>query len=164
MLGACGRQTAPEASRPQSSAPQPAKLQRFYDQKPAFASCKGYATTRTDEQLYAGSDAFQCTRVQVPMDYANPDGQTMQIAVLRVPARGKPIGSLLLNPGGPGGTGMSLAATAAKTLAKSPITERFDLIGFDPRGVGASTPAIKCFTDKQYDHDEANTSTTLEVR
>jgi pimeloyl-ACP methyl ester carboxylesterase len=88
-------------------------------------------------------------------------GPTAQIAVLKVPARGEPIGSLLMNPGGPGGPGMSMAAAATKTLADSAVTEKFDLIGFDPRGVGASTPAIDCFTDAEIDAGESTTSVVV---
>ncbi|MEV6279605.1 alpha/beta hydrolase [Nocardia sp. NPDC051832] len=99
--------------------------------------------------------------MEVPLDYADPSGRTVRIAVLKAPARGKPIGSLLLNSGGPGGPGMSMAAAGAKNLAESPITERFDLIGFDPRGVGASTPAIDCFSDADIDAGASATSVTV---
>ncbi|MCC5618159.1 alpha/beta hydrolase [Nostoc sp. CHAB 5836] len=64
------------------------------------------------------------------------------------------MGSLLLNPGGPGFSGMSYAVTVAKNLADSPVTKQFDLIGFDPRGVAASTPALDCFTDAEREADK----------
>ncbi|WP_228538116.1 alpha/beta hydrolase [Nocardia sp. XZ_19_385] len=99
--------------------------------------------------------------MEVPLDYGDPSGRTAQIALLKAPARGKPIGSLLINPGGPGGPGMSMAAVAAKNMAKSPVTERFDLVGFDPRGVGASTPAISCFSDAEIDAGESVMSVTV---
>ncbi|MEU6789177.1 alpha/beta hydrolase [Nonomuraea angiospora] len=88
----------------------------------------------------------------MPLDYRNPQGGQAEIALLRVPARGKnPIGSLVLNPGGPGFGGTDHAAITAAVWATSPITERFDLVGFDPRGVGASTPALDCYTDAERD-------------
>lgn len=145
VLVACAQPSPP----PPSSAPAPAELGRFYDQELAFGPCAGYATTGADEQLFASDPRFECARLEVPLDYADPGGATARVAMLRVPARGESMGSLLLNSGGPGGTGMNFAAVVAGTLAQSPITERFDLIGFDPRGVGATTPAIDCFTDEQ---------------
>ncbi|MFV2173133.1 alpha/beta hydrolase [Actinomadura sp. LOL_016] len=94
----------------------------------------------------------ECARLKVPLDYRKPDGRQAEIALLRVPARGgDPIGSLVLNPGGPGFPGTDHAALIAAAWAKSPITERFDLVGFDPRGVGASTPALDCYTDAERD-------------
>ncbi|MFD4352553.1 alpha/beta fold hydrolase [Nocardia sp. NPDC058518] len=71
---------------------------------------------------------------------------------MKAPARGEPLGSLLLNPGGPGGPGVGMAASTSTALLDSPVTEKFDLIGFDPRGVGASTPAIDCLTDEELDN------------
>ncbi|MEU0545355.1 alpha/beta hydrolase [Nocardia sp. NPDC005978] len=140
----------------QSSQPDDAeRLQRFYDQQLAFGACDGYATTAGDETAIAARPEFRCARLEVPLDYGDPGGRTMKIAVLKAPARGERIGSLLLNPGGPGGPGMAMAAVGAKTWAASPVTERFDLIGFDPRGVGASTPAIDCFSDAETDAGEA---------
>jgi pimeloyl-ACP methyl ester carboxylesterase len=133
-------------------AQEPAGLERFYNQELIFELCEGYATTDADAEVFA-NDAYECARLEVPLDYENPDGRTAQIALLRVPAQGEPIGSLLLNPGGPGYAGMSHAPLIATTLGEHPITERFDLIGFDPRGVGASTPTLDCFTDAERDAD-----------
>lgn len=145
------------SSAPPDSA-ESADLARFYDQELVFGPCDGYATTAADEQLFAAAGgAVQCARLQVPLDYSDPTGDTAQIAMLRVPARGESMGSLLLNSGGPGGTGMNFAVSTAGALAQSPVTERFDLIGFDPRGVGATTPAIKCFSDEEFRNSEAQT-------
>ncbi|MEV0616525.1 alpha/beta hydrolase [Nonomuraea sp. NPDC050404] len=162
VLAACGTPgSAPaQAQPPETSAPDkpPAELQRFYDQKLAFGPCAEYAITATEKKAFVG-DSFQCARLKVPLDYDAPEGETAQLAVLRMPARGKKIGSLVTNPGGPGGAGLLSAVAMSLTLKKSPTTERFDLIGFDPRGVGASTPAIKCFTDAE--QDRADNQTTL---
>ncbi|MFB8003415.1 alpha/beta hydrolase [Nocardia sp. NPDC056000] len=130
------------------------RLQRFYDQKLVFASCDGYATTASDEKAFA-DPRFGCGRLEVPRDYADPGGATMRIAVLKVPARGERIGSLLLNPGGPGGPGMGMAAAGATTWAQSKLSERFDLVGFDPRGVGASSPSVRCYSDAEDDSGAA---------
>lgn len=89
-------------------------------------------------------------------------GETMQITVLRLPAQGGPserIGLLVINPGGPGGSGMQGAVLAALTGHKDgPLLQRFDWVGFDPRGVGASTPATSCFSDEENDLGEIRTT------
>ncbi len=147
-LSACSQPTPGQPSPGEI----PAGLERFYNQELTFGFCEGYATTDTDAETFA-NDTFECARIEVPLDYENPDGRTAQIALLRVPAKGEAIGSLLLNPGGPGFSGMSHAPLVADKLGEHPITEQFDLIGFDPRGVGASTPALDCFTDAQREAD-----------
>lgn len=83
----------------------------------------------------------RCTKVTVPLDYADPEGPTIEIAVSRIAAkgaRGKRRGILLSNPGGPGGTG--LANTLYLRPALKDAADRYDLIGFDPRFLGESTP------------------------
>lgn len=87
----------------------------------------------------------ECATVEVPLDYEDPGGQRIEIAVARAPATGDRIGALFINPGGPGAGGVDYAATLAYVLP-SEITERFDIVGIDPRGVGGSTP-IHCGVD-----------------
>src|SRR5689334_3847624 len=89
---------------------------------------------------------FQCTTLQVPLDYARPDGRTISLAVVRLPATDPAhrIGSLLLNPGGPGGSGVDYTVFAGPDLYTPEVRARFDLVGFDPRGVARST-ALRCF-------------------
>jgi pimeloyl-ACP methyl ester carboxylesterase len=91
---------------------------------------------------------FDCGRVLVPVDYAKPAGATMSVAVIRIRYQDQPdrIGSLLVNPGGPGASGFFLAISLAASLPDD-MLEHFDLVGFDPRGVGLSTP-IRCESDK----------------
>jgi pimeloyl-ACP methyl ester carboxylesterase len=93
----------------------------------------------------------RCTTVPVPIDYDNPGGAQAQIAVIRIPATGPRIGALLINPGGPGGSAVDVVAGMGADLADSEISRRFDLVGFDPRGVGHSTPALRCQTDAELD-------------
>ena len=90
---------------------------------------------------------FDCGRQNVPVDYAQPNGPTISIEVIRVHYRDQParIGSLLVNPGGPGGSGVFLAISLAASLSDD-VLQHFDIVGFDPRGVGLSSP-IKCETD-----------------
>ncbi|MEA5449547.1 alpha/beta hydrolase [Leptolyngbya sp. CCNP1308] len=149
---------APFAST-QSAQKPAAELERFYNQELTFGSCQGFATTAIEAQLYV--DPFECSRLEVPLNYNQPEGETMQIAVLRLPAQDEPdqrIGSLVLNPGGPGGSGLFTTPLTAVGLKETPIIQRFDLVGFDPRGVGASTPAISCFTDAESDRGENQTT------
>ncbi|MFI6497793.1 alpha/beta fold hydrolase [Nonomuraea typhae] len=83
----------------------------------------------------------QCARVTVPLDYADPAGRTIQIAISRIRAEGPRRGILLSNPGGPGGTGLAFTLGLRATLKG--VADRYDLIGFDPRFLGESTP-ISC--------------------
>ncbi|MCM6773457.1 alpha/beta hydrolase [Nocardia sp. CDC159] len=136
-------QPAPSAP----AAPTPVALDRFYNQTPDWQSCNGFSE---DRSVRFPRDA-ECTRLTVPVDYAKPDGATAEIAVSRIRATGPKIGSLLFNPGGPGVAGLSMASIAMKT----PLAERFDLIGFDVRGVGSSRPLIRCLTGKEWDEQRA---------
>jgi pimeloyl-ACP methyl ester carboxylesterase len=90
---------------------------------------------------------FSCGQLAVPLDYAHPDGPRLSIEVMRVHDKdqAQPVGSLLVNPGGPGGSGLFLAISLAGSLSED-ILGHFDLVGFDPRGVGLSSP-IRCQTD-----------------
>ena len=98
----------------------------------------------------ADLEGAECATLTVPMDYAHPGRKTIDIALSRVPATDptRRIGSLLVNPGGPGVSGRSLAVDvhdelAAGAASDQEVAARFDLIGFDPRGVGASS-AVDC--------------------
>lgn len=129
----------------------PAGLERFYGQQLGWESCDAYATTGASVSLLKNRPQFECTRLEVPLDYAKPDGKTAKIALLRQAASGERIGSLLINPGGPGASGLTAAANLASAVRSSPVGERFDLVGFDPRGIGASEPRIRCLTDAERD-------------
>src|SRR6476661_6840552 len=119
----------PSAAEVAPAGPIPAGLEEFYTQQVQWGSCDGFSTDGSPL-----GDTLECAEVTVPNDYANPGGATAQIAVSRSKATGDKIGSLLVNPGGPGASGIGLASVADGTE----IAERFDVIGFDPRGVGAS--------------------------
>ncbi|MBQ1051023.1 alpha/beta fold hydrolase [Micromonospora sp. C51] len=95
---------------------------------------------------YRCYDYAECATVRLPLDYDRPNGATTEIAVLRVKARDqkRKIGSLFLNPGGPGGSGTSIALAAPSFLGDD-VLDRFDIVGVDPRGVGASDQ-LRCFT------------------
>jgi pimeloyl-ACP methyl ester carboxylesterase len=90
-----------------------------------------------------GAD-LECAEIDVPLDYDDPEGETITLSVSRAPATGDRIGPLFINPGGPGATASDFAGTMATILPRE-ITERFDVVGVDPRGTGSS--AIDCGGD-----------------
>jgi pimeloyl-ACP methyl ester carboxylesterase len=89
---------------------------------------------------------FECATVRVPLDHDNPRGAKISLALSRLPASepGRRIGTIFLNPGGPGGSGVGLVQAVGKDLFTPEIRARFDLLGFDPRGIAGSTP-LQCF-------------------
>jgi pimeloyl-ACP methyl ester carboxylesterase len=91
-------------------------------------------------------DGFQCATARVPLDYDRPRGTKISLALIRLPA-GDParrIGSIFINPGGPGGSGVDFVRAAGPILYSDEVRARFDLVGFDPRGIIGSTP-LRCF-------------------
>ncbi|WP_284254473.1 alpha/beta fold hydrolase [Pseudolysinimonas kribbensis] len=106
-------------------------LERFYTQGLRWRSVSGGIDT---------------TEVTVPLDWAKPSGATIELAIARHRAKGSRLGSLLINPGGPGGSGYDFVAQSAQFVVTPDVLGHYDLIGFDPRGVGRSTP-VACYTD-----------------
>lgn len=94
-----------------------------------------------------GGSGLQCSTLTVAQDYANPAGRQVDIALIRAPARDKDgrVGSLVVNPGGPGASGVDFVANAV-TSFPSELRDRFDIVGFDPRGTGKSAP-VDCGGD-----------------
>lgn len=141
-VGGSGRASVPSASALPSSLARPVttdpatspQFARFYRQQVSWASC---------------GDGFQCAKVTAPIDWADPAGATIQLAVKRLPASGKKIGSMLVNPGGPGVSGLGFVDQARDQFGK-PVREAFDVVGWDPRGVGQSAP-VDCYTPAQVD-------------
>ncbi|MDW3176099.1 MAG: alpha/beta fold hydrolase [Acidimicrobiia bacterium] len=90
--------------------------------------------------------ALECGVVDVPVDYSDPDGDTISIAVniLRASDTDRSRGALLVNPGGPGASGTSFAEAFAFGAFPEELTDNFDIVGFDPRGVGESGPGFAC--------------------
>ncbi len=94
---------------------------------------------------------FDCATLEVPLDYSDPNGETISLALIRKPATDPSarIGSLLVNPGGPGGSGIEFLPQLA-TIIDPTITDHFDLVSFDPRGVGESAGLV-CMSDEEKD-------------
>lgn len=85
-------------------------------------------------------DDLECATLEVPLDWSQPEGATLELALARKPARRDKLGSLFLNPGGPGGSGIDFLADAG---IDGMVASRFDLVSWDPRGVGRSSP-LRC--------------------
>ncbi|MFI5685170.1 alpha/beta hydrolase [Streptomyces sp. NPDC051636] len=110
--------------------PQP-DLSPFYRQKVAWSACKGPDMPKD----------LQCGKVTVPLDYARPGAGTLEVALARYRATGRSRGSVLLNFGGPGGAGIPELARGGKDFMG--LTNGYDVVTFDPRGVGRSSP-VSC--------------------
>lgn len=93
---------------------------------------------------------FDCTTVTAPLDWDDPGAGEIELAVVRHRAEGEAIGSLLTNPGGPGSSGVDLIQGSLDYAVGPALIENYDVIGFDPRGVGAST-AVTCYDAKEMD-------------
>lgn len=93
---------------------------------------------------------FDCTDVTAPLDWEDPGKGEITLSVVRHRAEGTPVGSLLTNPGGPGASGVDLILNSLDFAVGADLIENFDVIGFDPRGVGDST-AVTCYDAPQMD-------------
>ena len=97
----------------------------------------------------------QCGTITVPVNYDKPDDGIVTLALIRFPATGDKIGSLVINPGGPGESGLEAAMNLVQGMPEA-IRQRFDLVGFDPRGVARSKPALWCNSDADNDKSRAD--------
>jgi pimeloyl-ACP methyl ester carboxylesterase len=148
-LAACGS----AATTTHTAKPAPASAQaQLAPQHLSWSSC---------------SSGLQCATIKVPLDYANPQGQQISLALARLPA-GDPsqrIGSLLTNPGGPGESGIKFLQEAATTFFSASLRARFDIVTWDPRGTGSSA-AVNCLDGPQLDeyfHTDPNVNTPAKL-
>lgn len=132
------------------TAPDP-ELQSFYDQSIDWEAC----------------GQRECATLQVPLDYADPTGSTIELNLLKRPAddQSAKVGSLVVNPGGPGAPGTTYADQADYAFG-DPLLANFDIIGFDPRGTGESSP-VDCLSDTDLDAylaEDPSPDTRAEIR
>jgi pimeloyl-ACP methyl ester carboxylesterase len=143
LAAGCSAGATPAATTHRASAspvpagPAPASLAGYYAQKLRWRAC---------------DHGFQCARLLVPFDYGRPGWRRFSLPVIRLPAasRRRRIGSLVVNPGGPGGSGVQYALEARSQVSPA-VRARFDVVGFDPRGAAGSIPAIHCLSGAQLD-------------
>jgi len=135
VLAGCGSpkhqaEVTTSTSTPSAASDVAAPLQRFYGQTIEWSTC----------------GKFQCAKAKMPIDYADPAAGTTEVAIERSPATsGTAIGSLLINPGGPGASGTDFVEGAVKRFGTD-VLAKYDVVGFDPRGVAHSNP-VKCQDD-----------------
>jgi len=140
--GSTTSQSAPAASSTpagvEPAGPPPTTLAGYYAQRLSWQSC---------------DRGFDCARLYVPFDYRRPAGPRFSLPVVKLPAAdpASRVGALVINPGGPGGSGVEYALGARSGEFTQNVLNRFDIVGFDPRGVGGSLPAVRCMTGPQLD-------------
>ena len=134
--GPAATPTATPTPQPGASEPPKPDLGQFYAQQLEWEPCRS---------------GFECATLTVPLDYRDPDGETIELAVLKDSADdpGARVGSLVVNPGGPGAPGTGYAENSSLAF-RDVLRERFDIVGFDPRGAGDSAP-VDCLSDPELD-------------
>lgn len=110
------------------------ELAEYYQQVLQWTSC---------------GDGMQCTVARAPMDWQNPADAEIELALVRQPALGTKLGSLLVNPGGPGGSGYDFVLDSVDYATSERLQRSYDIVGFDPRGVGRSS-AVSCYDDPAF--------------
>ena len=135
--GAPGASSAPAATSTPLAEDVPAALKPFYGQSLVWSSCGG---------------GFQCAEATAPLDWANPSGDTVKLAMIKKPSSGagEKLGTLFVNPGGPGGSAYDFVQQSADYAAHPSLQASYDVIGYDPRGTGHSD-AVHCLTDSERD-------------
>lgn len=130
-----GPASEPDASSSHSAAV-PKGLQEFYSQEVSWDECGSH----------------QCAKIEAPMDYEHPSQKKIELSLIRLPASGTKQGSLVVNPGGPGGSGVEFVKGSAQLAISKKVRSAYDVVGFDPRGVGESTSVV-CRSRDQNDKD-----------
>jgi pimeloyl-ACP methyl ester carboxylesterase len=115
-----------------------ANLKPFYAQKVSWSGC--------GQRLY-------CAKVTVPADWSKPTAGSLKLAVAyRAADNAKPLGSIIFNPGGPGASGYDWILQSVDYLGTANLRAHYNMVGFDPRGVGHSQPTVKCLDAAGTDH------------
>lgn len=128
------------SAAPEDIADVPAGLAGYYGQTVLWEPCE---------------DGFECAEIEVPVDYGNPEARSIEIVAIRLQATGNdPLGSILINPGGPGASGYDAVLDNAAYITTERLRESYSLVGFDPRGVKRSAP-VQCLPDTERDEFRA---------
>ncbi|WP_353988511.1 alpha/beta hydrolase [Ruicaihuangia caeni] len=131
MLSGCSLFAPPMVSTP-TLEPVDKALERFYHQELDWKKC---------------ADGIFCATAIAPMDWSDPDGETIELALASQPATGSSsLGSVLVNPGGPGASGRDFVLDSVDFATTDRLQGSYDIVGFDPRGVGRSS-AVSCHDD-----------------
>ncbi|MER7110130.1 alpha/beta hydrolase [Streptomyces sp. NPDC000229] len=140
LLAGCtdGGSTPAASAQASASIASTEQLKAYYGQRLTWRAC--------------GAPGFECATMKAPLDYADPDGEQIKLAVSRVKATGpgKRLGSLLVNPGGPGGSAVGYLQGYAGVGYPAPVRARYDIVAIDPRGVARSEP-VRCLDGPQMD-------------
>jgi pimeloyl-ACP methyl ester carboxylesterase len=128
-------QAVVETAAPSAIGDVPDDLRSFYAQEVRWEACEA---------------SFTCATIDVPLDYADPGRASIEIAAVRAPATGESRGTILINPGGPGGSGVSIVRNSLDVVTSERLRENYDILGFDPRGVNRSS-AVECFDAAEQD-------------
>ncbi|MDA5282323.1 alpha/beta hydrolase [Streptomyces sp. Isolate_45] len=167
-LAACGGEAKdkadpkPSTSAAASAEAKPAVLPAaLTGQKPDWQKCPAPSAAQGGGK--APGSGWECATMKAPLDYAKPDGETLDVALIRKKATdaGKRVGSLVYNFGGPGGSGVETLPGAASEYKK--LNAAYDLVSFDPRGVGNSA-GITCLDDKTLDQAVDSADPLTDVR
>ncbi len=127
--------TGVESADPEAVGDVDEDLRGFYTQEVSWESCE---------------ESFSCAMIEVPLDYNDPGRSSIEIAAIRSAATGNPQGTILVNPGGPGGSGVNIVKDSLDFVTSDRLREDYDILGFDPRGINRSS-AVECYTDEEQD-------------
>ncbi|MFD1720919.1 alpha/beta hydrolase [Amnibacterium endophyticum] len=134
LLVGCSLVPAPDVTSSPDVRGVPAALRDFYGQRIVWKACDG---------------GFRCATAEAPLDWAEPAGKRIELALTVHPAAGKRIGTLFTNPGGPGASGVEFLQRSLSLFGRS-LQQQYDIVSWDPRGVGAST-AVECYGTRALD-------------
>jgi pimeloyl-ACP methyl ester carboxylesterase len=134
LLVGCTGGDQPDGRSPSATAGAPTGFEEFYGQTVDWKDC---------------GTGFECATISAPLSWQDADAGSIDLALKQHTATGTRQGALLVNPGGPGGSGIEFVSAAAQMVGQR-VQDAFDIVGFDPRGVGESTP-VTCFDDARKD-------------
>lgn len=135
LLAGCGVLPAPDVTTTPDTSGVPAALRPFYGQRIVWKDC---------------GRGFRCATARAPVDWSEPGGDQLTLALTMKPASGRRLGSLFTNPGGPGASGVDFLKSSADGFFDRDLRDHYDLVAWDPRGVGASSP-VDCYGTRGLD-------------